>query len=117
MFGILWPEGTVNEMQAVYELKHNPSMNISTTAANAVGDLSTGTKNAFGATTRALEASTKAIGGSMSKTLATMKIATSLRRSANLRRRMWERWINLTRRGEDQWKGGQSDWSSKTYGC
>lgn len=86
MFGILWPEGTVSEMQAVYELKHNPSM-ISTTA-NAVGDLSAattrvavgGTKSALGATSRAFEASTKAIGGSMSKTLATMKIATSLKK-------------------------------------
>jgi hypothetical protein len=86
MFGILWPEGSVSEMQAVYELKHNPSM-ISTTA-NAVGDLSAattrvavgGTKSALGATSRAFEASTKAIGGSMSKTLATMKIATSLKK-------------------------------------
>jgi hypothetical protein len=85
MCGILYPEGTVNELQAIYELKHNPSMISST--ANAVGDISAattrvavgGTKSAFGATTRAFEASTKAIGGSMSKTLATMKIATTLK--------------------------------------
>jgi hypothetical protein len=93
MFGILYPEGTPSEMQMISELKYsgtsNPSMMI-----NAVGDLSAattrvavgGTKSALGATSRAFEASTKAIGGSMSKTLATMKIATSLKNKSVAKR-------------------------------
>lgn len=82
MFAIMWPEGTMNDMQTIYELKHNPSM--METTANAVGDLglatTRGTKNALDVTTKVFEDASKAIGGSMSKTLATMKMATALKK-------------------------------------
>ena len=86
MFAIMWPEGEVSDMQAILELKHNPSMISS--AASAVGDISgattRGTKNAIATTSRAFGAvgsTSRALGGTMSKSLNMLKTK-AIRRSA-----------------------------------
>jgi vacuolar protein sorting-associated protein 53 len=90
MFAIMWPEGEVSDMQAILELKHNPSMISS--AASAVGDISgattRGTKQAIGATSRgvtsalgAVGSTSRALGGSMSKGLSSLKNKTLRRQT------------------------------------
>mmetsp|Transcript_9122 Transcript_9122/g.13732 ORF Transcript_9122/g.13732 Transcript_9122/m.13732 type:complete len:855 (-) Transcript_9122:168-2732(-) len=92
MFAIMWPEGEVSDMQAILELKHNPSMISS--AASAVGDISGATtrvavgstKSALGATSRAFGAvgsTSRALGGSMTKSLNKIKNRATRRSSMN----------------------------------